>query len=263
MISEDILMNRSKNIKGIMKKAIAVILGITMSFGSLALPNKGIKESLPTASAAKVEYEGRKFVYDIEIRNDESGIIITSIEEHGETVKIPSTLVFNGVEYPVKKVDNYFLHDDQTVKTVIFPESVTNIGYDVYVNSSVENITLPNHLEDLGGRFADTTAFTNTAWIKEAINGNLVRFENVLMYYKSDTETLNLKSNELKGIKHIWTGALKDCKNIRTIYCDSDTLFCEDCFSKTRELQPSGCLYIDPMPVESVYKIENVYLDGK
>ena len=125
MISEDILMNRSKNIKGIMKKTIAVILGITMSFGSLALPNKGIKESLPTASAAKVEYEGRKFVYDIEIRNDESGIIITSIEEHGETVKIPSTLVFNGVEYPVKKVDNYFLHDDQTVKSqfgcVLFP----------------------------------------------------------------------------------------------------------------------------------------------
>lgn len=88
---------------------------------------------------------------------------------------------------------------------MIFPESVTNIGYDVHVNSSVENITLPNHLEDLGGRFADTTAFTNTAWIKEAINGDLVRFENVLMYYKSDTETLDLKSNELKGIKHIWT----------------------------------------------------------
>lgn len=53
-----------------MKKAIAVILGITMTFGIFAVPNNYIAQSLPTASAYTVKINDCKFEYDLDTVND-------------------------------------------------------------------------------------------------------------------------------------------------------------------------------------------------
>lgn len=109
------------------------------------------------------------------IRDDEKGITITGVEEHVETVKIPSSLTVGGVEYPVKMVDNCFLMDDQTVKAVIFPDSVDRIGYFVLANSSVENIILPDDLVAIGQAFAYKCSSLNKVEYEDITKGTKIR----------------------------------------------------------------------------------------
>lgn len=50
-------------------------------------------------------------------------------------------------------IDDRVLMENNTVKTVVFPDTITYIGDDVLKSSSIENITLPKSLEHLGDRF--------------------------------------------------------------------------------------------------------------
>lgn len=111
--------------------------------------------------------------------------------------------------------------------------------------------------------FADNSAFTSTPWYDEAMERTYVRLGNTLIYYKTESDTLDLLSGELKGVKCVCSDALKDSENIKIVLCDHDCTFLEGCFYKTHELHQFEHHCPDPMPLYSVYNIEEVYLDGK
>lgn len=147
-------MTEQKNKGKLIKKAIALTLGLTMALGGLMLPNKIAKNSFIAAHAEETEINGCTYSYDIEKENDIQFASVTGIKGHGETVEIPSVINHGGVDYPVQTIKTGFLKDDTTVKNNIFPESVKRISSSVLYNSSVENITLPEGLEHLGVCFA-------------------------------------------------------------------------------------------------------------
>lgn len=147
------MVQRSKK-RSLIKKITAVTLGITIAFGGLMLPDSFVKGELTAASADIIEVNGCKFDYYFENDRGVSNLVLSKIPEHGETVEIPAYINHNGVDYPVYKIDSNFLKDDQTVKTVIFPETVKVINTSTLQNSSVENIVLPDGLENLGVCFA-------------------------------------------------------------------------------------------------------------
>lgn len=142
--------------KGIMKKAIAVILGITMAFGALALPAGVYRDQFSTASAYSVEYNGCKFYYTEKENRGVKMVVITSVTLLGDndTVEIPSTVNVNGSIKPVYGTDSGFLNKNQKVKTVIYPATLKSIGNANLSRSSVENIVLPDSLEEIGANFA-------------------------------------------------------------------------------------------------------------
>ena len=144
-------MIKSKNLKGLMKKAIAVTLGITMAFGCLMLPQGNAKNVLPTAMADEFESDGAIYTYSVE---DGDRAVIEAVEFSGDTLDIPSEIKTSYGTFPVYKIADKFLNKNETVKTVVFPDTITYIGENVLCNSSVENIKMPNALEHLGDSFA-------------------------------------------------------------------------------------------------------------
>lgn len=133
---------------------IAVTLGITMAFGALSLPDSVYKDKFSTASAYTAEVDNCKFSYDLIDRTGEQTIKITDVQFTGDTVEIPSVITHEGTEYPVTEIKKDFLRENNQVKTVIIPDSVTYINEFVLYSSSVQKIVLSNNLTHLGSMFA-------------------------------------------------------------------------------------------------------------
>lgn len=141
--------------KSIMKKAIAFVLGITMVFGGLMLPDTVIKEGYTAVSAFEDEVGGCKYTFSLSYNEDDGyKAVIEKVEYSGDTLEIPSHLNRGPSSFPVKQINDDFLKDDQNIKTVIFPDTIKYIGNNVLKGSSVENITLPEGLEHIGDYFA-------------------------------------------------------------------------------------------------------------
>lgn len=136
---------------GKIKKAIAAVLCLTLTFGSLMLPNSMVRSQLTAASADTVEIDN--CIFDYTIYNNETATI-TSITFTGDTVNVPSTVICEGKEYPVTEIGQAFLKDSDQIKKVVFPDSVKIISSDVLSHSSVKDIVLPDTLESLGSNFA-------------------------------------------------------------------------------------------------------------
>ena len=149
------MMKGSIKAKGLIKKAIAVTLGITMAFGALMLPNDRIVEQLPAASALTTEINGNVFEYYIEPTDGITVAVISGAEGHGETVELPSVINHDGVDYPVYSIGNYFLSGDKTIKTLIVPDSVRNIYKGTLSDSSVEKVILPDTIKKIDKGFCN------------------------------------------------------------------------------------------------------------
>lgn len=387
----------------IMKKAIAFTLGITMALCMTAAPETGGSEVFYTAYAETCEISGCKFTYELETKGDISKVIITGVEDHGEVVEVPSAVTHEGNEYPVEKIGDRFLRYDETVKTVIFPETVKSIGSDVLIRSSVENIVLPDDIETIGLEFAseckniksvkysgkkltdvnyfhfrnsdisclknekgatclgnwlikyegtpDSTtirpadlgsggvkienicdnvfadrsditnldlegikrigdssfnncaalrtllncddliyigayafedckdlqnildadnvetlndgALSGTKWYDDEKKKGLVRVGRVLVYYRTDSDTIDITKGDLARLKIVQSGAFSECTNADTFKCPSGCAVEPGCFYVYHDQKGKNESINDPIPKIPTYKIKNIYLDDK
>lgn len=137
--------------KGLFKKAAAVTLGVSMAFGALMLPDVITAGQFCSASAETVT--AGDCTYDYTLKKDNT-LEINSVEFSGDSVEIPQTLIIEGTEYPVTSIGTSFLAENESIRRVVFPDSVKTISTEVLSLSSVEDIVLPDTLEALGSRFA-------------------------------------------------------------------------------------------------------------
>lgn len=139
--------------------------------------------------------------------------------------------------------------------TTLDLEGIKVIGQSNFVRSySIENIINTDSLE-----YIDGSVFKSTPWYEETVKSNTVRLGSVLIYHHTDDNILDLTSGDLAGIKNVSSGGLKDCINLDTIKCSSDTLFGGGCFNKIYE--PEAVYEI--MLSKPTYNIKKVYLDGR
>lgn len=374
-------MNNVK-IKGLFKKAAAMVLGITMAFGALMLPESAVKTDFPTACAdAEIKIGDVTYTYYI-LNHEYACISGVEYPDTLETLEIPLTITSNGTIYPVSRIDYGFLQYDKTVKTVKFPALLKSIDGFVLSNSAVENIVLPDGLEELGNNFAancknlksvkyngtgispekmgpgifinsnidalynekgavclgnwiikykpgedvsdvkladignngvkieniyynacdtldhvtsldldgvkyidkenflqcpklktiindediedvDEHIFETSPWIENAKKNNLAKLGKCLLYYKTDSNEIDFTSGELAYIRNVLDKALVDSRNLDTIYCSQDCVFGEECFYKANQRYYTSGHKTDPLPVDSAYRIKNIYIDGK
>lgn len=366
----------SKRNKGLMKKATAAALGLTLALTSLMLPPKIINGSLTSAYAETSEAGDCEFQFEIEENNGAASVIIIGINSHGDTVEIPSVITHMEKEYPVTAIGDDFLRDDQTVKTVIFPGSVKIIGERCMYKSSVKDIVLPDGVEEIkigfacscpdlstvkysgtGIRDLGTSIFNNSQlsgitndkgavclgnwlikytpdddltsirisdlgsdgikienlaygaivslpnidtldlkgikyladwnfsecpnlstvindnsivsigtgvlkkspWYENAASAGFIRLGSLLIYYRTDSDMLDLTSSRFDGIRTVMNRSLPDCKNIKTVKCSTDCIFKGGCFLQPTD-DPDGD---KPAAHEDTPDIEHIYVDGK
>lgn len=69
-----------------------------------------------------------------------------------EYVSIPSSVSYNGVNYPVKQIDEYAFRNSYELKSITIPNSVTCIGdYAFAACDSLNSINIPNSVTSIGG----------------------------------------------------------------------------------------------------------------
>lgn len=379
--------------KGLIKKAAALVLGITMAMSALMLPCIEVSNTYAEDTSYTYSVNSCTFEYIIEELKGEEIAVITNVPKHGENVNIPSYIKHNGKEYPVVKIKDHFLVTDKDVKTIIFPETVKIIQASALYGSTVESITLPNGLEELGNGFAsrcldlrtinysgtsitkmglrvldssgiskyydddpfngklkyhlynekgalclgnwliDYTpsddvrsvkiadlgdngikvenvagaafarlnyirsvdlegikiinednffscfelsevinddevievgerAFKTTKWMSNAMEEEgFGRIGNSLLYYITDSDTIDFTSDKFEGIKYIKSGSLVNCADTENIICSSDQVFEHDCLYVAHKQNEEG--KNDSLPLISTYKIKSVVIDGE
>ncbi|MBO7069606.1 MAG: C10 family peptidase [Bacteroidaceae bacterium] len=77
-------------------------------------------------------------------------VAVLSFSEAQGNYEIPTSVEKDGKTYPITSVANMAFYENEDVKEVTVPSSVTRIGYKTFYNSSLTNVSLPSTLTEMG-----------------------------------------------------------------------------------------------------------------
>lgn len=140
------------------------------------------------------------------------------------------------------------------LKSVVNAGELREIRYCAFENcSKLETVSDADNVEMI-----ENKAFANTPWYDKNKAYGLVRLGSVLLYYKTDSDTIDLTTGALEGIKTIRTGSMLECKNAITLKVPHDSVFESSCMYVAHAQTGKGESVSDPMPENCTYKIKNV-----
>lgn len=178
---------------------------------------------------------------------------IDGASNYGEEVTVPGVVKHEGKEYTIAHLNGVF-GNNQTLKKVILPKSVTSLDYTFQRCTLLSEVVNTEQIQ----RFGYST-FSNCSSLKsidmsncEVINSNA--FENCM----------NLQSVNLKKCKTIESYAFSDCSNLQfvgnlsTCTTIGDTAF-GSCFA-LKSIDISNCNFLDRCVFLNCSKLEEVKL---
>ena len=196
------------------------------------------------------------------------------------TVSVPSSVTIEGVKYSVVEIDNDFLKENKTVKTVTFPSSVKRIGQFVCADTTaLTRVNLSSNLESIGyASFYNSSALTKvicsstvlddvdvfcfkeTPWFNDYATNNpkadamMIGTHLVRYYgdrYNGRTTEINLVCNN--GVyTHNGTKLVK--RTIKSIGCDAFST----CNDKLKTINLSGVTAVDDRAFKKNALLESV-----
>lgn len=219
-----------------MKKIVASILALTLTFGTVGLPalENGSK-FLNTSIAVSAETYG-DYIYDV---LDDGTVKISDYEGYGGNVIIPSTIN----NKTVSVIGEYAFGSDSNIVNITIPEGVSKIDYRAFSGcSNLNSITLPESITYIGGRtfeycksLTDITIPKNITFIKDYTFDNCSSLKNIKF------------SDNIIGIGEY---AFNECTSLETLTLPSklktieDAAFC-GCLSLSKVIFPNSLTSID------------------
>ena len=96
--------------------------------------------------------DGNTYTYNfVDVNDAARGILLKAVTVRKGAVKVPATLPYQGVNYPVTQVGKNFLKECNTVTSLVFPDSITTFDMDVAnTTANLKSVTLPKNLEKMG-----------------------------------------------------------------------------------------------------------------
>ncbi len=91
-----------------------------------------------------------------------------------EKIKVPPTIIYEGLEYTVDKVSAYAFYYSRNVKEIELPNTIKVIGSDAFRNSNIIRVKLPEGLETISERAfqgSGITEMTIPSTVKEMLSG--------------------------------------------------------------------------------------------
>lgn len=111
--------------------------------------------------------------------------------------------------------------------------------------------------------FAERSCLDHTPWYSRIKDNGFTRLGDALLYYKTDSDTIDLEHGQLEGIKYVSAGALVDCEKLETIRCSCDCKFELNSFFKKNEYEKKGVTTYDPLYLDPPIKIKDFYVKGQ
>ena len=132
-------------------------------------------------------------------------VVANHPNHYSGNVVIPSDFTYDGINYSVVAIDNAAFAYCTNLTSVIIPNSVNDIGYEAFANSSITNINIPDNVESIGHRaFEECQALT--------------------------TITIG------KGLKKIGENAFNNCSNLKSVTIDANAIVSADYYTPSQSL---------------------------
>jgi len=249
-------------LKKVIKKACTFVLCGTLAV-QLAVPNMKLFSCdtvlATTMNEGEFFSDGMKYSYVIE----NSGLTLTNVVGEGN-LSIPSEVKIDGQQYSVKALGNRF-GEGNVFADVIVPDSVIKIGDSVFVNTTMDSLTLSSNLETIGDWFCAYSYIKNSVNCKsrkiskidencfaESKGTEKVILDKWLIKYKCDENVFDLSSEELEKVKYAENGTIEICDNVDTLKIGENDYLLNRNFYKSEYYK-----------IKCYKNIANVYVNGE
>ena len=155
-----------------------------------------------------VEYDNMTFVKE----KFDNFLSFTSYSGDGESLTIPSSVLYEGIEFPVESI---LTIGTNNLKNVVLPSTIKSIREKAFMNHSIESITLNEGLETIGN-----SAFENSNLKKVVLPASIEK-----MGFRAFCNCSKLEEVVLKeGITTIGEDAFYRCSSLTNVEIPSSVL---------------------------------------
>ncbi len=245
-------MNRLKKI------LITSVATLSIVAAPLTANSQSIQNSYSmTAYALSSTIGNATYTYELDGTNNTA--FLTSISTSASSVTIPSTITENGKNYSVTGIEHSFLINNQTVTTLVIPNTVKTIGNGFASNSAIRTLTVSSNVEQIGDGFCEncknletinytgtklnifgSSAFQSTKFIEKYNTKNAVVFGDWIIRYNPDPSNVvsNVKVSSLGTIpiRKIYDIAFDSCNQISSVNLSQITQIKKDAFYECSNL---------------------------
>ncbi|WP_295213281.1 leucine-rich repeat protein [Ruminococcus sp.] len=178
-----------------MKKILATLLAVSLTFGSVALPaaESGVN-FFGFGISASAEEDTSSFTYSL---NEDDTARLTKYTGSAEKVNVPAEIdghkvtsigyaAFRNcgtikeliIPSSVEELGDWLFSSSSTLEKVVMEEGVKSIGSNAFANcTALSDITIPKSVTSI-----DTGAFTNTQWLKNKLAEDPLVIINTILY---------------------------------------------------------------------------------
>lgn len=129
---------------------------------------------------------------------------LTSVTNYGDDITVPSSFIYNEVEYPVERIGNDVFKDNKSVTRIILPSSIKEVGYSAFDGcSSLKEVGDLSHCESIG-----RSAFQNCISLEKVDLSACVTIQYNAFY--GCQSLINIGS--ISNVKNLGGWAFYECK---------------------------------------------------
>lgn len=207
-----------------LKRIATLSLSMMMLTGMVMPVSDSIyKKSIVTE--AEVKYDGEFYYGGKTFKYLDDGLDLTLVSVSGSgDLDIPSSVKIHGERRDIKYLGNSF-GTSGSFRSVYIPDTVTEIGDEVFFLATIKNMRISSNLEKIGKNFCSGAKVDDVYCLSKKIksiglgafddrysdktyNIGKVKLGDWLVKYRMDNNILDLTSSYFDGIKHICNNSI-------------------------------------------------------
>ena len=182
------------------------------------------------------DFKGKTILKKIQVLDMEGGVSVSDIaynfiskgkiaevihKNYKEEVVIPSTVMYDGIEYTVTKIADNAFHNCTKLTSVTIPSSVTSIGsYAFYGCTKLTSVTVPSSVTSIGNNAFEGCNGLNyvqisdlKTWCNISFNNNPLSYAHHLFMNGQEVKNLVIPS----GVTSIGSNAFSGCSGLTSV----------------------------------------------
>ena len=193
------------------------------------------------ALAVEIDIDGIYYSLNPETHEAE---VIKHPKGYKDDVDIPSTVVFDGEEYPVTSIAGFAFSDCKDLTSVTIPEGVTSIGnLAFYGCTGLTGIDIPEGVTSIEwSTFSGCTALTGIT-----LPNSVTSIEDYAFYGCTSLKEVTIGT----GIQDIGNKAFTKCESLLNVYCYAESVPETNYFAFDESDQGSITLYVPGSSVDA------------